>query len=49
MVFGKALLVIVIVVTILLALFLRVRAWRARRAQERAVWQAELDRDLRGD
>lgn len=49
MLLAKVLIVSAIVIAILLGLFLRVRAWRARREQERAAWQAELDMDLRGD
>ena len=47
MLFAKILLVVLIVIAILLAAYLRVRAWRARRDAERAAWEAELERDLR--
>ncbi|QZY52659.1 hypothetical protein [Leucobacter tenebrionis] len=49
MVFAKVLLIIAIVIAILLALYMRWRAWHARRVRERAAWQAELERDLRRD
>lgn len=49
MLFAKILLVAAIVIAILIAVYLRVRAWRVRRTAERAAWEAELDRDLRRD
>ncbi|WP_162903598.1 hypothetical protein [Leucobacter sp. wl10] len=45
--FAKFVLVALIVVVVLLTVYLRVRAWRARRAAERAAWEAEIERDLR--
>lgn len=46
--FAKFVLVVVILVVIVLALYLRVRAWRAHKAAEKAAWEAEIERDLRG-
>lgn len=46
-VLAKTLLIIAILVAVGLGVFLRVRAWRRRRAAAKAAWQAELDRDLR--
>lgn len=46
-VLAKVVLIVAILIAITLGVFMRVRAWRRRRAQAKAAWQAELDRDLR--
>lgn len=45
--FAKTLLLIAILVVVGVALWLRVRAWRAQRAAARLAWQAEVDRAIR--
>lgn len=49
MLFAKILLIVAIAIAILLAVYVRVRAWRARRAAAREAWRVELERDLRRD
>lgn len=46
-VLAKVVLIVAILVAVALGVFMRVRAWRRRRAHAKAVWQAELDRELR--
>ncbi|GAA1610853.1 hypothetical protein [Leucobacter chromiireducens] len=47
MTFAKILLLLLVLGAVVLGLWLRVRAWRARRAAARRAWQAEVDAALR--
>ncbi|WP_440311788.1 hypothetical protein [Leucobacter chromiireducens] len=47
MVFAKILLVVLLLGAAAVALLMRVRVWRARRAEARAKWQADVDRAIR--
>ena len=47
MVLAKILLVVLLLGAAAVALLMRVRVWRARRAEARAKWQADVDRAIR--
>lgn len=47
MLFAKIVLIAAVLVAASLGIFMRVRAWRARKIAERARWEQELARDLR--
>lgn len=47
--FAKLVLILAILIAIGLAVFLRVRAWRLRRAEAKRAWDAEVRRAIEGD
>ena len=47
MLLAKILLVVVLLGAAAIALLMRYRVWRARRAEARARWQADVDRATR--
>lgn len=47
MLFAKIVLLIAILIAVALGVFMRVRAWRRRKRDERDRWNDELARDIR--